>query len=520
MSNVQPPPPPSDARPRESGGWGPGDAAVVPTQTVLPPRATSPTTSWAVVGIVLAAGFFGNIALRTSLATAAAVVCVVLAIVALVVGGERRLEPLVVVGLALVLAPWLMIRSSAPLIAVTLLAIVVLLATGAGLSQRGSLLDNRARDLLGHIGSLAYEWLYGTAMVQRLVKQATTDQKATPVIRGVAVAVPVLIVFTTLLASADEVFARLLLLGNLPSAFGHLLLSLLIGAFLLGLVSRSVHEHRPSSDLLGIRFLGPVEILMILGSLTALFAAFVATQVIVAAGGADHVLVTEGLTQADHARRGFFQLLWVAGLTVVLVGGLRALRVTEPEHGRDRFRPLALTVLLFTLVIAAISMQRLGLYVGSFGLTPLRFWALAGTGLVGVVIALLALSIGGWRSSTGWFPGALLLVGVVFVFGLNAVNPDVFVASFNIENRSGSQLDVQALSELSDDAIPGVIASLDDLDNAPLRDLTQRLCRRFDRSTSYGILEYNRSAVRADAALDALCGQRLSREGLDGSLGD
>lgn len=508
---MEQPPPPSAGTKTTAVATPPGEAAPAetPSQQVMPLRDDKPVATWGEVGLLLAAGFLGNLALRSSIATIAASTAVLLVVVAMFAAGRAfQKGTLGLVALAAVLLPWLAIRANPALTAITICMIVILLAIAAGISMHGSVFDSKVRDYTTHVGSTVYEWMYGTAMVQRLVALATKDQRATPLLRGIAVAVPVLIVFTTLLASADEVFARFLLIGNLPSLIGHLVLTAIVALGLLVFVSRRAHETKATSDPMNIRLLGPVEITMILGGLVLLFGAFVVTQIVVAVGGASHVLETEGLTQADHARRGFFQLLWVAGLAVALVGTLRAVRVEDPERGTDRFTPLALLTLLLTVVIAAISIQRLSLYIGSFGLTPLRVWALAGAGAVAVAIALFGASIAGFKADRSWYPGAVLMLGFLLVLGLNVANPDSIVADYNMSHSSA--LDTYALSQLSDDAITTIISELDDLPQVDRADVTSRLCIRLDRQTSYGFLEYNRGSANADSALDALCGARLT----------
>ena len=505
----QPPPPDAGTQTATVASPPPPEvvAVAVPSQQVLPMREDKPIATWAEVGVLGAAGFLGNLALRSSMATAAASLSLLLVVAALFVGRRKfQKGTLGLVLLAGSLMPWLTIRSNLELTAVTILMIVVLLAIAAGLSNHGSVFNSSVREHAAHVGSTAYEWMYGLAMVQRLVSTATKDHRATPLLRGIAVAIPVLIVFTTLLASADEVFAKFLLIGDLPSLLGHLILTAVVAVGFLVFVSRRAHETKPSLDPVNIRLLGPVEISMILGGLVVLFGAFVVTQIVVAVGGASHVLETEGLTQADHARRGFFQLLWVAGLAVALVGALRSVRVKDPERGTDRFTPLALVTLFLTLVIAAVSIQRLSLYVGSFGLTPLRVWALAGAGAVAIAIALFAASIAGLRSEHSWYPGAVLVLGFALVFGLNVANPDRVVAEYNLNNVT--QVDVYSLSLLSDDAVPVLVARVADLPQQQRDEFVRSLCSRPDRETTYGFFEYNRASATADSAIDATCGQR------------
>jgi hypothetical protein len=56
----------------------------------------------------------------------------------------------------------------------------------------------------------------------------------------------------------------------------------------------------------------------------ALFGAFAAAQLVVLAGGGRHVIETAGLTYAQYARSGFFQLLAVAVITLLILMSVRA----------------------------------------------------------------------------------------------------------------------------------------------------------------------------------------------------
>lgn len=497
----------------------PGEDDTAGVEYPVPPfsptiRKDKPVATWGEVALVLAAGFLGNIALRTTIGGLAGALVFAFAVV-LVAGRVTKPSAYVPLGLAGALIPWLAIRASATLTFATFVMIGALLLVAGGFSIRGSFFDTRVRDFFSHLASPIYEWALGTAMVQRLIKAAAAQQKALPLLRGVMVAVPVLIVFTALLASAEPVFARVLQLDNLPSLVGHLGLTAIVAVPLLTVLSRAAHElDKDDESSVNLRMVGPTEITVILGSIAVLFAVFVATQVVIAAGGANHVLETEGLTSAEHARQGFFQLLWVAGLASSLVAGLRATRIIEPERGAGRFVPLSLVTLALTVVIAGFSVQRLLLHIGSFGLTPARIWALAVALAIGIAIALFAISILGWRKEQSWFPGAMVLLAGVMVFGLNAINPDALVASYNLSNHEafestdntrvgGDVLDIVTIARLSDDAIPTIIDRLDEVPG-----LQDRVCDRSDRFTSYSPFDYNWAEVRADNKLDALCGTR------------
>ncbi|MBA2384669.1 MAG: DUF4173 domain-containing protein [Actinobacteria bacterium] len=73
---------------------------------------------------------------------------------------------------------------------------------------------------------------------------------------------------------------------------------------------------------------------MPLALLDLLFLAFVAVQFAVLFGGHDRVVETAGLTYADYARSGFWQLLAATVLTFAVVGG--ALARAHTRGPRDR----------------------------------------------------------------------------------------------------------------------------------------------------------------------------------------
>src|SRR5207249_11136508 len=65
--------------------------------------------------------------------------------------------------------------------------------------------------------------------------------------------------------------------------------------------------------------LGAVEVGVVLGLLDALFLGFVCVQVRYLFGGAAWVTATGGLTYAEYARRGFFELSWATALALPLL---------------------------------------------------------------------------------------------------------------------------------------------------------------------------------------------------------
>ncbi len=250
----------------------------------------------------------------------------------------------------------LSVRMSPWLLPLDILAIAGLLVLGASLAAsvdalvdasvdgRGSLFDLpvpnlvvRALHALGHgIAAPAY------------VAGPLSRRQSAAVLRGVGLALPLLVVLGLLLASADAVFAGFFQWGSPETVIVHAVL-LGIGAWgMAGLLRVTAAERPPAAPALPFR-LGHVESTVVLGSLLALFAAFAAAQVVALSSGGCHVLETAGLTYAEYARTGFFQLLAVAGITVVALVGLRAVTDLSDPGYRLRFTILAEAAVALTL---------------------------------------------------------------------------------------------------------------------------------------------------------------------------
>src|SRR5690606_15229786 len=205
----------------------------------------------------------------------------------------------------------------------------------------------------------------GLELQNRVLRRSKEGAGVT--VRIIVIAVPILLVFALLFASADAVFEdRLTSLArfDLAPLAAHLFW-LGAGAWFAGGVVWAGFEGRtmaiPEPRLADARRLKPIEGGMILGPLAVLFAAFVAVQVRYLFGG--HVVVqdTLGLTYAEYARRGFFELVAAAVLLLplLLVAGWPRRRGGRAD-GVYRLLAGLLVTLLF--VVMASALQRMSVY--------------------------------------------------------------------------------------------------------------------------------------------------------------
>jgi uncharacterized protein DUF4153 len=268
------------------------------------------------------------------------------------------------------------------------------------------------------------------------------------------------LVFGGLFASADPAFARVIERltpeWNPYEAYGHALVFGIVLCFVL--FGGYLVRFAPKLDALAPRPMRPLpnwEWAMPLAVLDVLFIGFVAVQATVLFGGHAHVLETDGLTYAEYARQGFWQLLWVSALTLLVLSGV--IRVAGREAASDRrLLRILVGILCATSVVVVISaIHRMWLYQQAYGFSTERLMVITIEVWLGVVFLLVAAA--GIRMTARWLPRAVLVAGVLALLGLAALNPERLIADRNIDRfQQTGLLDVQYLSTLSADIDPAL----------------------------------------------------------------
>ncbi|WP_234904606.1 DUF4153 domain-containing protein [Mycolicibacterium frederiksbergense] len=192
-----------------------------------------------------------------------------------------------------------------------------------------------------------------------------------------------------------------------------------------------------------------------LAVLDGLFLTFVAVQASVLFGGHAHVLATEGLTYAEYARQGFWQLLWVSALTVLVIAVVIRVASRATRTDRRMLRILVGTLCATSTVVVTSAIHRMWVYQDAYGFSTERLMVITIELWLGTVFILIAVT--GIRMSASWLPRAVLVAGVAALLGLAGLNPERLIADRNIDRfeRTG-QLDAKYLSGLSSDIDPAL----------------------------------------------------------------
>jgi Domain of unknown function (DUF4173) len=348
------------------------------------------------------------------------------------------------------------------------------------------------------------------------------------ILRGVLIAVPLVILFGGLFIAADAGFERLvnrIFFLDFETVFGHVLLAFALawiaGGFLRGLLfGREVKIRDGRAEFVALNqtsvplteaanisslpelqkpgplSLGMVEIGITLGLLNLLFLAFVALQLRYFFGGAGFVQVSGGPTFSEYYRRGFFELVTVAALVLpILLVAHWLLRKENPKHERI-FRLLAGTQVALLFVIMTSAVRRMLLYQSEYGLTELRLYTTAFMFWLALVFVwFVATALRGRRDQ---FACGALVAGLLVIAALHVINPDAFIVRVNVRHaQAGRGFDAGYATSLSADAVPALIENLPFLSGADQRIIARRITNRWSQPASGDWRSWNWSRARA-----------------------
>jgi hypothetical protein len=290
---------------------------------------------------------------------------------------------------------------------------------------------------------------------------------------GLLLALPVLLIVISLLASADRIFQSWL--AEIPLwlkgvSFGEgilragvaILISLYTFGYLWGLLfPRTITTEGPDSiteNSLRIEkrkfSLDPIIVATLLVSVNFVYALFTAIQFSYLFGAANGLLPA-GVAYAEYARRGFAELVLVALINLgLLLIGLHFVR--RSGQVSDIIRRVLLSVLVIcTVTMLASAYSRLSLYEEAYGFTQTRLLVHGFMLFLGVLLAVSFFRI--WRESFSLSQTYLCCSIIAYVI-INYINIDYQIASNNIERyeRTGV-IDMDYLGKLSTDAAPALL---------------------------------------------------------------
>jgi hypothetical protein len=428
------------------------------------------------------------------------------------------LETRWLVGGAVAFAGLLTLRDAEALAVFSLFAAVVLLGLAAGRAAlawaaRAHFVDLAASAV--RVGALIamgpFGWNVGAARqpaVPASPNGRIWPQRVRTAARGTVMALPALLVLTALLTSADPMFERVLhaaVFEGFEPLLEHLAFASVIAwfasgylrAFLVsdGVVMDRVRVPRPS--------IASSEIVVAVSLLNVLFLVFLAVQVRYLFGGTGLVEVTEGLSYAEYARRGFFELVAAATFVVPVLLIADWAAVEKDERGRRALRATSTLLVLMLVGVLASAAYRMSLYQEAYGLTEDRVYGSAFMIWLTLVLGWLAFTV--LRGNRRGFVFGAVIAGVATIAALHVLNPHALIARVNIARATeGAEYDGRYLKTLSADAVPTLIERLPVLPVVERCAAATMLKKRWSGEREGGWRTWNLSDMRARGLVDEL----------------
>ncbi|WP_189046223.1 DUF4153 domain-containing protein [Micromonospora sonchi] len=320
----------------------------------------------------------------------------------------------------------------------------------------------RLRSILFSLYAAPIAGLRGLPWVRTHVRAPGSPGAARRVVWSVAATVVILVVFGTLLSSADAAFSRVLG-AVIPEISVSGVFRWLFLAAVGGLIAvAAVYTIAAPPDLAAVdrptsRRLGLVEWALPIATLVVLFGGFVAVQFTVLFGGQQHVLKTTGLSYAEYARSGFWQLVVVTLLTLAVLGAVTRWARRDRQLDRVLLRVLLGLLSALTVVIVVSALSRMYTYQKVYSFTGERIFVMAFELLLGAVFLMILVAGVRWRG--GWIPRLTAALGVAMLLGLAVLNPEDYAAHRNVARyEETGRIDAWYLRALSADATPALAA--------------------------------------------------------------
>ena len=302
---------------------------------------------------------------------------------------------------------------------------------------------------------------------------------------GIAIAFPLVVLIVVLLCSADVVFASVI--KKIFADINFFTVSKVVFLFVFALFS----------SYCGIKYLSkkrisdaPVETpafpaaigITVAATISVVYVFFCFIQIVYLFGGL--MQLPSGYTYARYAREGFFQLLFVCILNVIIV-----LLGSELFRKNKILNAFLILITLCTYIMIASSTYRMGLYVSEYGLTATRLCVLWALGVIALFMLGVILSI--CKPAFSLFRYGIIVIGVCYLV-LAFARPDYLVARYNTVCMEDT--DYKYLMSLSTDASPALAADADFMEN---KGMVNMYARQLAGETNDSLRQLNVSHIKA-----------------------
>ncbi len=301
---------------------------------------------------------------------------------------------------------------------------------------------------------------------------------------GLLIAAPITLIILNLLLSADQAFSNLWQYIN-DSFFNQIftniwqfIVALPLSFYLFALFFNSQKSLKAEQDIIKAnnrkQKLKALPSLALIGAITPILLIYILFFIAQSAYylAAFQGLVPDGYSHATYAREGFFQLCNVSAINLVLI-------IISQVFAKNKSKLLKIynfSLTFSSMVLIVISLRKMFLYIGEYGLTSLRVYTSWFMLFLFVVFILLIIRLIYSRLAIFKYT---VIIGLSMFMILSFSQPNRLIANYNVDNYLSGNLqdiDIYHLQTLGDSAIPALlkIADLEADDDAYRVDLADR----------------------------------------------
>ncbi|MCL2425698.1 MAG: DUF4173 domain-containing protein [Oscillospiraceae bacterium] len=274
--------------------------------------------------------------------------------------------------------------------------------------------------------------------------------KILPVFLGIVTAIILAAIIIPLLETADaggfgvvlNFFRDLLRVDFMVVIY--IIVAIPVAAYIYGLVSGTAHKKgtdiiKPESaekTVNALRVISPLTINTVLGVICVVYMVFIFSQLPYFFSAFTGVRPDGWLYYSEFARRGFFELCWIAAINLILL--IAANLCNKKLRMESKVLKIFNIILAsITLILIATAFSKMALYINVFGLTMLRLLpCIFMLFMVIVFVALIALQK--WNFS---IVKLSLIVGSIILVALCLSNPDAMVVRYNANRYMSGTLE-------------------------------------------------------------------------------
>lgn len=292
---------------------------------------------------------------------------------------------------------------------------------------------------------------------------AKSNKRGLEAFIGIIVALPVLIVIIPLLVSSDAAFEGLVV--RIVENIGIYLIEIAISIVILPLFYSYLFDKIRNKNIDTVKYaaanakkLSSSSCASFLGMISLTYLVYLFSQ-LAYFFSAFRGILPDGYTNtaSAFARRGFYEMFAISVINLAVVSLVSVFSKRNNRKLPAIIKLFSTFISLFSVLLLIVAMQKMRLNIATYGLSVNRILVCAFMLMMLVVLAFFILHI--FAPRVRYMQPIIIICSIIFI-ALTFADIDRIAADYNINAyTSGTleKLDVQAISDMSDSAVPYLI---------------------------------------------------------------